>query len=210
MCIKLIHIFSLEWGEPWSQTGLSGHDFVIQQLVFMSSKKQRIGIELLASEWTRAQPAVAAFISSQVPRFHDAEDLLQQTAMTVASRIEEYDQQRPFVAWAIGFARVEVLRFRQRRGRERVEFNSETVDAIAVAFQTSAPMVAELRGPLRECLHRLTDRIRQVVSLHYLEGLSAAVIAKRLERSENNIFVSLHRARRMIRECVEKQHSRQS
>ena len=44
---------------------------------------------------------------------HAAEDLLQGVAATLWQELADYDQTRPFGAWAVGVARLKVLRWCQ-------------------------------------------------------------------------------------------------
>ena len=157
-----------------------------------------------AEQWSRAESAVAAFIWSLVPHRHDADDLLQRTAEGLLARHGEYDPRRSFTAWAIGAARIEVLRFRQERGRDRHVFDEEAVDAVAAAFHQNETELAEARLTLQECVERLTARLRQVLKLHHHEGLSPREIASRLRLRPGAVVVSLHRARAALRECVER------
>ena len=60
---------------------------------------------------------------------------MQQTALRLWEKFEQYDCDRPFVAWAIGFAYHEVLSWRQRQARNRLVFSEailaqlhETID----------------------------------------------------------------------------------
>ncbi|EAQ78081.1 sigma-70 family RNA polymerase sigma factor [Blastopirellula marina] len=163
---------------------------------------------VLAAQWVRAQPAVAAFITSMIPDFHDAEEILQQTAVTATEKFAEYDSERPFIAWAIGLARIEALRFRQSRGRDRHVFDSEMLDLMAEAVEQEHKQAAEVRTALKTCLQKTSGRVRQVHELHYGKGMTPRAIAQHLATTENSIFVALHRARNVLRQCIGQQLSR--
>lgn len=68
--------------------------------------------------WTAAQPAVSAYIASLIPHFHDAEDILQSVALIAVQKSEQYDPATSFLSWCIGIARLEVLAWWRRQGRE--------------------------------------------------------------------------------------------
>jgi RNA polymerase sigma-70 factor (ECF subfamily) len=139
-----------------------------------------------------------------VPDFHKSEDLLQRTAVAVASKFPLYDGERPFIGWALGMAKIEVLRFRQESKRDRLVFEPATLDVVACAFEQSAVEISDLRAALRRCLQRLQGRARQVLELHYLQEFNPAQISQRLGISQNAVLVRLHRARTALRECMEK------
>src|SRR4051812_23255957 len=63
-------------------------------------------IQDIARRWAIAQPSVVAFISLLVPRYHDAQDVLQEVAAVVLSY--EFDKKgwpESFDGWVLGIAR---------------------------------------------------------------------------------------------------------
>lgn len=172
----------------------------------MESPTGQERLKLIATRWAAAQPVVAAFIGSLVPSFHDAEDLLQHTAAAAIMKQEDYDPNLPFVNWAIGLARVEVLRHHRKKVRDlsRTVFDSETVDVVAAAFEREVPSLEEGRAALGQCLEKLRGRLLEVVKLHYIEGLSTQAVGERLGSNSSAVLAALHRARVALRQCVER------
>ena len=80
--------------------------------------------------WTQAQPAVAGYIGSLVPNFHEAEDLLQNVAVVLLRKYPEYDESLPFVAWAMGIARFEILAKQRNFARSRTVFTPELAEQV--------------------------------------------------------------------------------
>ena len=158
-----------------------------------------------AGRWIQAQPAVAAFIWSLVPSGHDADDILQRTAKAIVENLHKYDESQSFTAWAIGIAKFEVLRFRQERRRDRLIFETETIETVAGAYQQAGAELSEMKLALNGCIEKLSGRIREIVQLYYLKEHSPAEIARQLGTTENAVFVSLHRARAALRICMESQ-----
>lgn len=164
----------------------------------------RHNMQDLARRWTASQPAVAAFVSSLIFDAHDAEEVLQNTAAALVARHEQYNSDRPFVGWAIGVARVEVLRFRDSRRREGklFVFDTATVEAVAKGFEATTLDLPAIRPALDLCLEKLKGRMREVFELHHVEALSPSEIATRLDRTPNAVMVMLHRGRASIRDCL--------
>ena len=52
-----------------------------------------------------AQPGLHGFLMALVHDAHAADDLLQDLAERLWRKFDQYDPARPFIAWAIGFAR---------------------------------------------------------------------------------------------------------
>jgi RNA polymerase sigma-70 factor (TIGR02943 family) len=62
----------------------------------------------------------------------------------------------------------------------------------------------EFHEALQKCLARLTAQCRAVFSLKYLDELEAEEICKKLAVSSSNYWVIMHRAKLMLRRCIEK------
>ncbi len=161
-------------------------------------------MQQLAVRWTAAQPTVAAFVGSVLTSRNDAEEVLGRTAAAVVRRWDRYDPSQPFVNWAVGVARVEVLRYRQEKKRERHVFDSDTIERVAAAFERSPDDAGEMRAALRYCVGQLRGRLRDIFEMHYVEGVKPAEIAARLKRSSNAVLVALHRGRSALRRCMSK------
>jgi len=158
--------------------------------------------EQLALLWMRAQPSVSAFIRSLIPDYHLAQDVLQQTAVTVFRKFEEYDDARPFVAWAIGIARIEVLRIRHAESKRAAVFTAEQVDRIAAAFERVSPKVAPMHEALDDCVEKLSGRNRELVDMKYRDRMSIDGIGERVSMTPGAVKVALHRVRQALRECI--------
>jgi len=158
----------------------------------------------LAILWTRAQPAVGGFIAALVRDFSETDDILQQVAVTVVEKFDQYDESRPFVPWAIGIARLEVMaHFRKRSVRQRVQA-LEAMDDIVLAYEELEPELPELHGALRECLSRLRGRARSILLRRYADNTGPAAISRALGISPGNVSLILHRTREALRRCIEK------
>lgn len=168
----------------------------------MDQSEQK-GREELTVYWTQAQPIVSAFISSMVQSFQDAEDVLQMTAITLAKKYDQYDRNRPFVAWAIGIAKYEVLTYRRQKAKDRHVFDDAIVDQITQAYQETASELTGLRNALRKCLKEVKGRSRKMLELRYIRELKPTRIGRQLGMTTNAVFVALHRIRVALRDCIE-------
>ncbi len=135
---------------------------------------------------------------------HEAEDLLQEVAVVLWEKFELFDESRPFRAWALGIARLETLKRKQRKARGRNFLSPETLRLLEDTAVENAREAEVRRTYLAECLRRLTEKARKVVRMKYLEALSVAKVAERLGKSIGAIEMILVRARRALRDCIER------
>ena len=146
----------------------------------MTSKE----VEELAANWTRARRTVAAFVRTLVTNFHESEEVLQRVAVKLVQKYEQYDPSRPFVAWAIGVARLEALSFLRERSKDRLVFDDTLVAGIAESHERTAQSLAHVSQFLDECIEELDGRARRAIQLRYSGDLKTSQIAGKMEISD--------------------------
>ncbi len=160
--------------------------------------------------WTQSQPVVMAFIRSMVAHQDDAEDVLQQTAYDIATHFDDYDADRPFVAWAIGIAKYKILAYRRDSGRSREVFNNAALDQIATAYAEQSDQLSENARALDHCLQKLSDKARTLIELRYTQGLKPASIAEQIGTTPSTVSNALSRTRESLRTCIRRRHERET
>jgi RNA polymerase sigma-70 factor (ECF subfamily) len=74
-----------------------------------------MGSENVHERFTRLliqhEPAILRHVMVAVPNRADARDVLQECSVALWRNFADYNPERPFLNWALGFARVEVRRF---------------------------------------------------------------------------------------------------
>jgi RNA polymerase sigma-70 factor (ECF subfamily) len=131
--------------------------------------------------WTEAQPIVAAYLNALVPDFQEAEDLLQDVAVILLRKFPEYTSDRPFIRWAIGIAKYEVLSARRRHARSRLCYTPDLLDRISEAYEELTPELERRAAALRDCLQEIQGRAREIVRLRYEQSLKPGAIAEQLK-----------------------------
>lgn len=159
--------------------------------------------QALATLWEQARPAVFAYLTSSVYDFHRAEDLLQEVAVAVAGQFQDYDNERPFLAWAMGIARNRTLLYFREQARDRRHFSEATLQMLDDAVQQiDFDLGRTKREALRHCLQKVRGRRRRALELRYSGGVKIADIAEQMDITSNAVTILLHRVRTMLAECV--------
>lgn len=168
-------------------------------------------IEQISALWTRSQHAVAAYLASLVYDHHDAEDLLQRTAVAAIRKFRDFDETRSFSSWVLGIAHIEVLRYRREKTRDaRLMFSEHAVEVLTQAHgELENNDGAESRAALARCMGRLRGRSRQVVDLFYRDNLKLDEISEQLSIARGTVGSMLHRSRGMLRDCVDHEMGRE-
>ncbi|TWU38272.1 sigma-70 family RNA polymerase sigma factor [Novipirellula artificiosorum] len=163
--------------------------------------------EEFARAWLKAEPSVSAYIFASITGFHDAEDVVQQVAQTLARRFDEYDPERPFVGWALWIAKSRVIDYYRKQGRNRMVFSDRLLKRLAETIAEQAEGRSRRREALEACLEDLPNKSRRLLDLRYVEGLSSADVAHTVDSTSGSVRVLLMRIRTALADCVERRIS---
>ena len=163
---------------------------------------------------TRHERRVYGLAMRMLRHEEDAEDVTQQTFLSVLENLENFRGEASFSTWLLRIATHAALKvIRKRKGLEVVSLeeateppdHSEAIphpEFIADWRQSPEQLVEtrEIRRLLDEALARLDEKHRIVFLLRDVEGLSIRETAESLGLSEGNTKVRLLRARLQLRE----------
>lgn len=153
--------------------------------------------------WATAFPRLRTFVLMCVPSYHDAEDIIQETAVAAASEFAHYDQDRSFMAWVLGIARNRVLRhWRGKGSMKQILFDEETLAQVESAFIKIELNPDPRQEALEACLGLLTDRSRRLIEHRYVHGLAIEKLSNRLGITVNSAYSQLYRIRQSLAECI--------
>ena len=112
------------------------------------------------------------------------------------------------LAWCRSIVRLEVLRQKQRRQRERSlaeRLLDDAIDAAFAEYQTAQrrDQAESWHGALEQCLKRVPERGRQVLKARFVDELSYQQIGERVGMTLEAVRKALFRHKRQLRECVE-------
>lgn len=136
-----------------------------------------------------------------------ADDALQEAAITLWERFDDYDTARPFLPWARGVARLKALRLADRQRRGMIMLSPQALDALDAALDRAAPADEEAEA-LDRCLERLPAPSRRLLSLRYTEDLALEVVAARLRSSLTAVTKALSRLRAQLGDCIRERLAR--
>ncbi|MFN5198325.1 MAG: sigma-70 family RNA polymerase sigma factor, partial [Planctomyces sp.] len=84
-----------------------------------------------AERVVRNQQRIFRYIVSLVPNRADADELFQQTCLTLWESWERYDMSLDFVPWACGIAHNHVRNFYRKRQNSQVHLDADVVEMLA-------------------------------------------------------------------------------
>jgi RNA polymerase sigma-70 factor, ECF subfamily len=153
--------------------------------------------------FVRHENSIRAFVRALQPSLSDADDVMQETFLTVSRKASTFEPGTNFVAWACGIARLKVLEnFRQRK---RANVLSEAA-IIALAEDAPSPQsLGEREDALEGCLNRLAPKVRDLLWRRYCRRQSSTEMAEAAGMTPNAVRVALSKARVALRDCINSQ-----
>ena len=97
--------------------------------------------EQLLRHFVEEDAVLRSYIHASTRNHQDADDVIQDIWRILATKLDQYDDSRPFRPWAMGVARLQVLKWRQSKARSREILSEEVMDLLAATAD-----IAEHRG----------------------------------------------------------------
>ena len=147
------------------------------------------------------EPEILRAVMVIVPERADARDIVQETAVTLWKHFEQYDPTRPFVNWALGYARIQMRRF-LRSGARQATLSERAAVLLEQAQDERASDKEKRDMALRECLEQLPTHSRDVLTGYYFDERTVEQLAHSQGRSVEAIYKLLQRLRAALLDCI--------
>lgn len=161
----------------------------------------------LFERWVLPEVGVLMRVALSMTRHtQDAEDLVQDTMLRAFRSIEGFDGRYPR-AWLLTIMRnAEINRHRRRRPSLLTASQMELPDPVADGGATAESEVMDLTfdGAVEEAFEHLSADFREVIELVDIGGLSYAEAAEAAAIPEGTVMSRLHRARRKVRDRLQR------
>jgi RNA polymerase sigma factor (sigma-70 family) len=149
-------------------------------------------------------------LSLRVVNKHEwAEDVLQETFLQIWRSAGDYRASlSPPMAWLGLIVRSRSLDALRRRSAERAHLTDEIDDVMADTMEGTSPnpmdvsLASQQAWALHQCLGKLENRQREVVSLAYLRDLSHSELAEQLKLPLGTVKTWIRRGLDQLRTCM--------
>ncbi len=148
----------------------------------------------------RYSDVIRGFVRGLLPDRVRADDVLQETFLTLVRKAEDFDPQTNFPKWACTIARYKVMEERRAMGKTYGMLSTEAMEALAVSEGASHwdPRLDRLS----ECVKALPEGMRRLLRLRYQEDHTPAEVAARMGWTPASVYVALSRIRAQLKECI--------
>ena len=153
--------------------------------------------------FVRHENSIRAFVRALQPSLADADDVMQETFLTISRKASSFEPGTNFVAWACGIARLKVLEnFRQKK---RANVLSEAAISALAEDAPSPESLREREDALEGCLEKLAPKVRDLLWRRYSRRQSSDEMAEAAGMTSNAVRVALSKARVALRDCISSQ-----
>jgi RNA polymerase sigma-70 factor, ECF subfamily len=157
-------------------------------------------ISLLAAH----SQSIYRYIYTLVPDPDQAQDVYQESVLTLWEKFDEYRADEPFLPWAYRFAYFKVLAQRKNNRLQPTLLDDDVLEILAEEqVQEDERLEAQLRI-LSGCLEKLPQKERRLLQVRYDGRATVAQIAQETGSLAETLYRVLHRVRKKLLHCIER------
>jgi RNA polymerase sigma-70 factor (ECF subfamily) len=168
-----------------------------------SSGERAAAQQWFLSLFLRSEREVFRYVASMVPNVSDAEDIVQQTALTLWEKFDAYDPAQPFTPWACRFALNKVRQWIERKQRWQLLLAGGLAEELSQRREELQPELDRRLAHLDECVRKLPQEQQQILEGYYYRRASIDELGLKSNRSAEATYKLLQRVRYLLRQCIE-------
>jgi RNA polymerase sigma-70 factor, ECF subfamily len=150
--------------------------------------------------FVRHEAALRVFVRGLQPSLADADDVLQETFLTVSRKADDFREGTNFMAWATRIARYKLLE-QARQLRRANALSGQAMEAL-MEDQPDLESIHLQERALASCVARLTQRMRELLVQRYVGRRTSEQIGTAMAMTPLAVRVALSKARTLLRDCV--------
>ena len=151
----------------------------------------------------RSEREIFRYVAALVPSVIEAEEIVQQTAITLWEKFDHYDSTRPFTPWACRFALNKTRQWIERRQRWQALLAQGLAEELARRREELRPEWERRFAHLEGCVAKLPEAERAVVEGYYHRRSGIDALAAESGRTVEATYKMLQRIRRVLKRCIE-------
>lgn len=155
------------------------------------------------SLFLRSEREIFRYVAALVPNLADADDLVQQTALALWEKFDDYDPAQPFTPWACRFALNKARQWIERRQRWQALLAGGLAEELAHRREELRPELEVRLKHLEGCLGQLPEAQRSLVEGYYYRRDGIDTLAESSGRTVAATYKTLQRIRQALQVCME-------
>jgi RNA polymerase sigma-70 factor, ECF subfamily len=158
--------------------------------------------ERFAALFQQHARAIYGHIQALVPHVSDAEEVFQETSITLWRKFHQYRPDTDFRAWASRIAYYNVLKLRDRQVRSPRLFSPEVIDLMSDEMIVMSDVLDARTEALLHCREGLNQRDRNLLDRFHREGTTAKDVARQVGRNTQYVYRAIRRIHDLLLDCI--------
>jgi RNA polymerase sigma-70 factor, ECF subfamily len=159
-------------------------------------------IDRFAALFQQHGRAIYGHIRALVPNPVDADEVFQETSITLWQKFDRYLPDTDFRAWACRIAYYKVLRLRDRQIRSPQLFSPQLLDMMSEELIVMSDVLDARTEALVRCRDKLSQRDRDLLDRFHREGVTAKQVARHVGRNVHYVYRSVRRIHDLLFDCI--------
>lgn len=150
------------------------------------------------------QHRIYGFIMSLIGDWNQADDIFQETTSTLWQKFDQFVPGTDFLSWALKIAHFQVLSHTKKKNTQQKHFSPQTLENITeIAISSTKDSDISLEA-LRECMKKLSERSKMLLSLRYEDGATVQKVAQRVQQSVHTLYREYQKIHTQLFQCIRK------
>jgi RNA polymerase sigma-70 factor (ECF subfamily) len=158
--------------------------------------------DLFAQLFVRHQGRIYRYLLTLIPNRADAEDVFQETNLTLWRTWDRYDPSREFLPWAYAVAHNHARNYFRTRHHRALSFRDDLLEQLTCMRVTYDELLERRQVALTRCLEKLNPHQQELVERYYRQEESIKTVAKREGRSPEAVYKAMQRIRTVLFDCI--------
>jgi RNA polymerase sigma-70 factor, ECF subfamily len=162
----------------------------------------RNAIERFSELFAQHGRAIYGHIRTLVPNGTDADEVFQETNLTLWQKFDQYRPDTDFRAWACRIAYYKVLKLRDRQIRSPRLFSPQFLDIVSEELIVMSDVLDARTEALKLCRDKLSPQDRELLDRFHREGAKAVDVAQWVGRNVHYVYRAVRRIHDALFDCI--------
>ncbi len=159
-------------------------------------------VDRFSALFERHGRAIYGHVRALVPNSADADEVFQETCVTLWTKFDQYRPDTDFRAWACRIAYYKVLKLRDRQVRSPRLYSPEFLGLVSEELIVMSDVLDARTEAMLLCREKLSRRDRDLLDRFHREGSTAKDVARWVGRNVHYVYRSIRRIHDFLYECI--------
>jgi RNA polymerase sigma-70 factor (ECF subfamily) len=144
---------------------------------------------------------IYAYILAALGNRNVADDIMQQTLLTMWRNFSRFEEGTNFAAWGKTIAKYRIFSYRRKQAKEML-LGDEALQRVLDLSQSVEMRSDERQRAMEGCLKKLSDQHLKLIQLRYNQEYTCTLISEKLNRPISTVYKTLARIHASLHDCI--------